>query len=658
MRPQLHRLPETVSKAFCGSAIDRGAPIQFRLDGRIVSGFAGDTVLSAALASGIDTLGLYQHSPIGLNPRAAPAISYASLANDPQRALPMARTLIRQGAEFVTIGGTRGNLVTRLLQPGRSLGLSLDNAHALDRPWRSVLGSPTEAPDLLVIGGGVSGLAAALAGARAGLSVLLVEASPHLGGHSGLFGTQDGEDSPDQSMTRLAAEVRANPAITTLTATRVFALRPGLARAHQVTEQSGAMQGHVIDIAAPRIVLATGSLERLPVFPGNRLPGVMGTLDAFELASRYGIWPGKRAIIATASSPAYRLAMLADDAGITVDRIFDSRPRPASRFIEFSRAYGIVQSPGDSLGAVGIARAGGSLSVHRASADAVALVTDRLLVCGGWQPDLTLWHVAGGASQWHHGHRRLEAFGTCEGIALAGSAAGYRTRRGCIQSGADSIDQLLGRQRSVVDDPVIAPLYETPDGALPISEPRPSTCPEFLDSGAGLLRRPAPQRRRFKLPFANKPAADLLVLSEAPQPLTICDVAAGVDLGLVPSTAAGVVAQERVALVPLAQPEISEASQNEAPVSPTTVPAYLKGRYGRDARVVRLVPREPRSFEPGALAFLDPDETAPPKSVGVVLGELDGTSLALMADPVGRQAHIVTIRDKGAAQATIQLDPG
>jgi sarcosine oxidase subunit alpha len=653
MRPQHNRLPADAGKGF-GSAIDRNRPLRFRLDGRLMSGFAGDTVLSAALASGIDTLGVFRKTPIGLTARANPAISPANLAKDPQRALPMARTLAQDGADYVTLGGQRPGALARLFQPGRSLGMLLDDHHALDRPWRTAQGEPGPTADLLVVGGGVAGLAAALAGARAGLSVVLAEANPFLGGQSGLFGTQEGEDGPEESMARLAAEVAANPAITTLTATKVFALRPGLARAHQVDMQSGAPLGRVIDISAKRVILATGALERLPIFPGNRLPGVMSTLDAYELAMRYGVWPGQSALVATSSNPAYRLAMLARDAGIAVARIFDSRPQPASRFIEFSRAYGIVQSTATTPALVEIARAGGALTVHLEKPDAPSLGTERLLVCGGWQPDLTLWHIAGGASQWHHGHGRLEAMGPCEGIVLAGSAAGYRTRRGCIQSGADAVDQVLGRDRKAVEDPIIDPLYESPDAPAGVARQRNGGAPAFLDGGSGMLQRPAPAGRRWPLPFLNRRKLGLLVLSEAPQPLAVCDVAAGVDLGLIPSSAAGIVAQERVALVPLAPPrEAAPAAPEPIPARPE-IPAYLRGRYGRGALVVRLVPAETRSFATGALIYRSADARHPREAVGVVLHETAEGTFGLVAAQVCKAGMPVTIRDKGAAQARIE----
>lgn len=651
MKSQINRLPAETGKGFAGAAIDRGRPLRFRLDGRIVSGFAGDTVLSAALASGIDTLGLGQSSPIGLTPRANPAISHASLVNDPQRALPMARTPAVDGADMVTLGTGARNALARLFQPGRSLGLPLDRAHALDRPWRSIAGAPENAADLVVIGGGVAGMAAALAGARAGLATVLIEANPHIGGQSGLFGTQEGEDSPEDSMARLAAEIAASDAITLLAATRVFAIRPGMVRAHRVEMVNGAAHGSVIDIAARHIVIATGALERLPLFAGNRLPGVIGTLDAYELAARYGIWPGRSAVFATSSNFAYRLAMLASDAGIAITRILDSRPQPASRFIEFSRAYGIVQSPGTIPAETGIARAGGTLAVHLDRPDTEPIVTERLLACGGWQPDLTLWHVAGGASQWHHGHGRLEALGQRDGIVLAGSAAGYFTRRAAIQSGADAIDQLLGRQRRPVDDPIIDPLYESPDAGPGMAAPRTRAVPTFLDGGVGLLPRPLPSARRWPFGPRRKRIADLTALSEAPQPLTICDVAAGVALGLIPHEAAGIVAQERVALVPLSE-EQDEA--DPGPISPpadTEIPAYLRGRFGPGAVVVRLLPGEPRVLQTGAMIFRSSDISHPLKAIGVVLRQADSGTIALVTADARRAGLPVSVRDRGQAIA-------
>src|SRR5690606_8261651 len=110
--------------------------------------------------------------------------------------------------------------------------------------------------------GGVAGLSAALAAAKRGLRVVLAEASPLLGGKSRLFGTQEGEETPDQAIARLSAAVAKSDAITVLTSAEAFALRPGVVRLHQVEMLDGTPGGRVIDIRARHIILATGALER------------------------------------------------------------------------------------------------------------------------------------------------------------------------------------------------------------------------------------------------------------------------------------------------------------------------------------------------------------------------------------------------------------
>lgn len=450
-------------------------------------------------------------------------------------------------------------------------------------------------------------------------------------------------------MAALAEAVRANDAITVLTRTRAFALRSGLVRVHEVYMSGLTAQGRVRDLTARHIVLATGALERLPIFAGNRLPGVMGALNTYELASRYGIWPGRSALIATVSSPTYRLAMLAQDAGITVDRILDSRPRPDSRFIEFTKAYGIRQFPGTIPALASLTKTSGGLAVSFENSESEGVVIDRLIVCGGWQPDLTLWHVAGGVSQWHEERHRIEPVGTLDGIALCGAAAGYLTRRGCIESGPDAINQLLGRKRRAVNDPVVNAIYETNDARPFIAGQRSDAAPAFLDHGMEFLQRPAQDERRGLVRLLRRKRTGLLALSEAPQPLAICDIAAGVDLGLIPSASAGIVAQERVALVPLA-PESAALSETEMEAPELDhIPAYLHGRFGQGATLAKLLPGEARVLETGALVYRSSDASSPLRAIGVVLRPCPGGAVALMRSDTMRFGLPVTVRDQGRA---------
>lgn len=652
MRDNPNRLGTEADHLLQGSAIDRSRPLRFRLNGREISGFVGDTVLSAVLASGIDTVGKRGGVPLALSAHHAPAITFTALARDLQRALPMERTPATDGADYVTLGRRqkRSALARLLRRGGESLGLDLDQPDPLPRPWLGMPGEVGPATDLIVVGAGVAGMAAALAAARRGRRVVLIEAAPLLGGHARLFGTQEGEETPDHNIARLAELIGKTEAITVLTSAEVFGLRPGVVRLHQVEMRDGAPAGRVIDIRAPHIVLATGTLELLPVFPGNRLPGIMGTLEAFDLAHHYGVWAGGSALFATSSSPAYRLAMLAKDAGILVPRIIDSRPRPQSRFIEFSKAYGITLASGTvaASAAPGPKRQGlllrPRLAMEGFSQPEPVQLVDRVITCGGWQPDLTLWHMAGGESAWNAAHARLEPRNGPPGIALAGSAAGWFTRRACLASGDDAVDALLGRERHPIDDPLIDPLYETPDGPAPIGDlPEADGPPAFLAAGQHYLERPRPVRSRWPgwLPFAPRQAG--WSLADTPQPLALADIVSGVQLGAIPASSAGIVAQERVAMVGITDVDHGTAERPTAPLP--LPPPYLAGRFaGAELWVVK--PDEKRALEPGTLIHADADTTDPLHAIGVVVRNINGTAIALAAGAMGQMA---SAREPGRA---------
>lgn len=640
MRPQPSRLPPASAKGLAGFEIDRQRPVEFRLDGRMFSAFEGDTVLTALLASGVDTIGLHRGQPIGLRPEAAPAIAPAGTG--PNDALPMDRVPVRSGADYRLVApGRRSGIFTRLFQPGRTLGLLLDDdGRSLIRPWRSQPGQIEAGADMLVIGGGVAGMSAALAATRAGLAVTLIEKTASLGGYSGLFGTLDGEPTPEEHLSRLNADIRANPAITLWTNCEAFAIAPGRVRVHRVETSSACTAGKVLDLPARFITLATGSIERLPVVPGNRRPGVAGAQEAYELARRYGIWPGHSVMLATSANPAYRLATLLADTTIGVDRITDGRDRANSRFIEFCKASGFRLFPGTVPTDIG--SADGRVAVSLPHGEPV--IVDRLILSGGWQPDLLLWHMVGGQSRWNGSTQRLEPSGKIEGIALAGAAAGYLTRKGCAASGTAAVETLLGRVGTPVEDPVIDPLYETPDSQMCALENSGAESLAYLDAEAGLMLRPGPVRGNGLKRFFTRPERLSAILSESPKPLSVAAISAGVALGLIPEASAGIIAEERVALIPLA-PEAAK----EAAVAPDTpsVPAYLYGRFGHDAVEVRLSLPEQRQVESGALIFLDHDTSDPLFAVGTVLRMRNGHAAALLAAAHAQPSTRLVVRDFG-----------
>mgnify|MGYP003644584956 CR=1 FL=1 len=660
MRGQPNRLAADTAGPFAGSAIDRDRPLAFRLDGRRIEGFAGDSVLSAVLAAGIDSLGQRHDGPMALSSRFAPAIIAAERAHDPQQALAMAQTPATDGADYLTLPARPRwqAQLRRWLPPRSTLGLALAEGAALPLPFMANIGTGAAPAEVIVVGGGVAGMAAAVAAAAAGLSVILLEAAPRLGGSARLFGTLEGEESADASLLRLGAAIAGSGSITVLTRALVFAARPGAVRAHLTDTDAAHPRGRVLTLQARHIVFATGSTERLPVFAGNRLPGTVGVREAWDMAQHYGVWCGQSALLATASNVAYRLAMLARDAGIAVPRILDSRTQPQSRFIEFSKAYGITLAAGTSIAEArpGPQRRGlaiqAQLRVGRFNRDEPLLMADRLVLCGGWQPDLALWHSAGGSSGWDDRGQRLAPGQGPEGLVLAGNAAGYRGHQACLASGAAAIEHLLGRAVPAIAELEVDPIYESPDGPTPIADiPARPGAPAFLDGGrSGVVRPLAPAPAAGWL--GGRPPAYRGSLADGPLALHAADIAAGVQLGAIAAERAGPLARQRVAMIAM-----GSTAEPTLPTKAPLVPDFLAGRFGDKAEMWLIRPDEARSIEPGALIQPNGDVTDPLAAIGVVLRPAEGGTLVLLAASHARAGQSLTVREHGRAIAVRLVAP-
>jgi sarcosine oxidase subunit alpha len=663
VKNQPNRLDIDPAHAFAGSAIDRSRPLRFRLNGHVIEGFAGDTVLSAAIASGFEAIGEHSGHPLALTERFAPPVAPVSLYRDRQQALPMARLPAVDGIDLRTIPGGRGgndvrSMVSRFIQgPARSLRLRLAPGRSLMAPWIDIPARETIAADVIIIGGGIAGMSAAVEAARAGSRVVLLERRTRLGGNALLFGKTENEETPDHAIARLTREIAGNEAITVHLTTDAFTLDGQRVRAHAITIRDGLAQGEVLAFEAPRIVLATGAIERLPLFPGNRLPGITATAEAFHLAEAFGIWSGRTAAFATVSNPAYRVAMLAADAGIGVRRILDPRPRPQSRFLEFCKAYGITMAGGIlPVGASPVARnaRGLSLSVTVSIEDYVRMeepvAAHRIVVGGGWQPDLSLWHMGGGNSAWQVERSRLNATQGPEHLAPAGAAAGYLSTRACLESGRDAIDRLFARDRRPVEETVIDPIYETPDAPTPIAhQAGVSEAPCYLDDGASLTIRPEPSTPGLLARLHLRRRDDTWRLAEQPRALSIADVAAGVQLGAIPVASAGLVARERAAGSADLIDSARQANVAEVETEPTPVIApYLSGRFGANAAIWQITAVEQRRLDTGSLIFVNSDQSDPRYAMGVVLRPLDatGSALALIGKIGATPGEGATLRDQ------------
>jgi sarcosine oxidase subunit alpha len=622
---QPNRLPAEAPHGWGGGAIDRSRPLRFKLDGRVIEGYAGDTLASALLANGVLEAGTVKGEPVGIETGTPVLLALRGAAGP---LLPADRTPALDGLDLVTSGkAVRRGWLARLL-PGHRASpstLGLDLAMPADPVWLSAPIDETVDVDLLVVGAGVAGLAAANA-ARG--RVLICERRSFLGGDAKFYGTVGDETPPAARVAGLIAALTAE----VRTGTEVVRLDGQTALAHEVRVRDGVPEGRVIAIRAARIVLATGAAERLPVFAGNRLPGIIGAIAAYHLAERFGVWPGRQALISTPAAEGYRLGLQASDAGIAIQRIADTRLGPNSRFIDFCKASGVSFASGlvprqASLAADRRLSVSFAVAIEDITQQAAPLQTERFVAAGGRQPDLDLWLDAGGRIAWR-GDRFLPE-GFLEHVQLAGAAAGYRRADACVQSGQAAA---AGRLIEITDQ-LIDPSFETPPAPTPVALPAgpgraaPSA---FLAAGARLT--PRPMQAGIALP-------DL--------PLGLHELAAMVQLGALPLESAGAVAGERVPvpgrLLPSDwRPSGSAAVQAE--------PDFLAGRFGPKPQNCLVTSADARFFEIGSLIFTDPQATDPAAAIGAVTappppGSVGG--LALVAREVLKAGTPLYLRDAG-----------
>ena len=186
--------------------------------------------------------------------------------------------------------------------------------------------------DVCVIGGGPSGMTAAIAAAETGLRVILLEARPWLGGYFDYRQSEFSQDLPHYQRAReLEARIQALPNIRVFKHTAmVGAYSNNLVTAFQIGTENDPFDERYLEIRAQSIVVATGCIERPLLFENNERPGVMQIACAHRLANTYGILPGNRAVFSIAHDLGIEAAIDLFDAGLDVAAVADIRDNPSS----------------------------------------------------------------------------------------------------------------------------------------------------------------------------------------------------------------------------------------------------------------------------------------------------------------------------------------
>ena len=424
-----------------GRLIDRTKQIEFTWNGKRLHGFQGDTLASALLANDQMMVGrsFKYHRPRGIvaagpeepnalmgtgvdghfepNQRATTTELYQGLNSHSQNHWPSLEfdigALNSKLPRFFPAGFYYKTFMypraawKHVFEPiiRKSAGLGKAPTHKDEDTYEYFYAHV----DIMVVGGGIAGLAAALTAGQSGASVLLMEQGVSFGGRAITDGVEiDGKPTATWVKKTLAA-LKKLPNVqirTRMMGAGVY--DHGMALGYErLTDHLGPNQSgprhRLWRIRTKRIVTATGAIERPLSFAGNDIPGVMLAGALRDYIADYGVSAGDRTVIVTNNDDGYRTAIALHEAGLNVPCIIDPRGDLDGELPQKAIALGIRVENKSAIGKVKggkriesvtlCAQAGEGGTLEEIKCDAVAM-------SGGWSPVVHLWSHCGGKLNW------------------------------------------------------------------------------------------------------------------------------------------------------------------------------------------------------------------------------------------------------------------
>ncbi|MFG1283225.1 sarcosine oxidase subunit alpha family protein [Xanthobacter autotrophicus] len=444
-----------------GGLIDRGRTLSFAFDGKTFKGHPGDTLASALLANGVRLVGrsFKYHRPRGVvtagseepnalvelrtgarrepNTRATTVELYDGLEAASQNRWPSlefdALSVNRLVSPFLGAGFYYKTFMwpaafwEKVYEPviRRAAGLG----RAADTPDPDHYEKATAFCDVLVIGAGAAGLAAALAAGRSGARVILADEDFRLGGRLLSERAVINGGSALDFVARAEAELSSLPNVRLMPRTTVFGAYDGseYGAVERVSDHLPAPlpfqpRQRLWRIVAKRCVLAAGAFDRPIVFPGNDRPGVMSALALATYATRYGAGAGANAAVFSTNDHAVAAALDAAEAGLKLDAVIDVRPALPETLTARAKALGVrLITEGEVVATSGKCLTSITVRTPRGSE---TLAVEALGVSGGATPNLNLTCHLGSKPVWREDIAAFVPGAVPPGMAVAGAAAG------------------------------------------------------------------------------------------------------------------------------------------------------------------------------------------------------------------------------------------
>ncbi|MBI1173583.1 sarcosine oxidase subunit alpha family protein [bacterium] len=471
---QTHRIDAKLS----AGQVDRSRTLRFHFDGVAYAGHPGDTLASALLANGVRLMGrsFKYHRPRGPisagseepnalvelrsgarqepNTRATVAELFDGLTAQSQNRWPSLRFDALSINDRLNSFFTAGFYYKTFMWPAsfwekvyepiirRAAGLgTLNRQEDPDSYDKGFLHC-----DVLIIGAGPAGLAAALTAGRSGARVILADEDFRMGGRLNaetfVLGEASGADWAKAAVAELASlpNVRLM-ARTTVVGTFDHGIYGAVERVsdHLLEPLPGKPRQTFWRIYSKRAILAGGATERPIAFENNDRPGIMlaGALRAY--ANRWGVAVGRRVAIFTNNDDGLRSAVDLAAKGVDVVAIIDSRA-DATLLPGIRHLRGAVVT--DTAGRLGLSQ----VTVRHADGRSETIGVEALGVSGGWNPVVNLTSHHRAKPVWREDIAAFVPAGGESGLAptyVAGAAGGDLSTHGALVTGNEMARRAL-----------------------------------------------------------------------------------------------------------------------------------------------------------------------------------------------------------------------
>ncbi|KRW58911.1 sarcosine oxidase subunit alpha [Pseudomonas sp. TTU2014-080ASC] len=511
-----------VNRLAQGGRIDRSKPLTFSFNGQSYQGYAGDSLAAALLANGVDVVGRsFKYSrPRGIvaagaeEPNAILQLGSTEAAQVPnvratQQALYnglVAKSTNGWPSVNTDLMGILGKVGGGMMPPGfyyktfmypQNLWLTYEKyirkAAGLGR-------SPTEVDpdsydhmnqhcDVLVVGAGPAGLAAALAAGRSGARVILADEQEEFGGS--LLSTRETLDNQPaaQWAAQAISELSGMANVTLLLRATVNGYHDhNFLTIHQrLTDHlgevapMGSVRQRMHRVRAKRVVLATGAHERPLVYANNDVPGNMLADAVSTYVRRYGVAPGRKLVLSTNNDYAYRVVLDWLDAGLEVAAVADARSNPQGSWVAEVRSRGVRIITGSAVvEAIGSKRVSAAricpidITGHKVKSAGETINCDLIASSGGYSPVVHLASHLGGKPVWREdilafvpaegGFQQRVCAGAVNGVFNLGDALndGFEAGvRAATEAGFAAVTGSLPQTLKRTEEPAVA-LFQVP----------------------------------------------------------------------------------------------------------------------------------------------------------------------------------------------------